>query len=157
MSRYNLDTLPKRAMNTIARYPKQAAVLAGLALLFIANSSDSTNRVGASETTTQPTAPFQSEDAGWLPRYTVKTAAGALLDIACRGTTTITVEEGQTLSELAATIDTTRLGVDLPDIQTAELVQVLVDANDIRDKNLIYPEQDLYLPVECTAMDVSVG
>ena len=158
MSRNPVDSMTIRAIDTLARHPRRtiAALCTGL---FLLSQIGDGNEVAVQTTSRGPASPLEVYDASpadWTSRFTIETSAGEEIDVSCRGNSQVTVLEGQTLSQLAATIDTRQLGVDLPTLSLGGMVHVLVEANEISDKDLIFEGQELTLPKECAVMNVFV-
>jgi hypothetical protein len=158
MSRNPADSMTIRAIDTLVRHPRRtiAALCAGV---FLLSQIGDGNEVAMQTTPRGPASPLEVYDASpadWTSRFTIETSAGGEIDVACRGKSEVTVLEGQTLSELAAGIDTRQLGVDLPSLSLGGMIHVLVEANEISDQDLIFEGQTLALPKECAVMNVFV-
>ncbi len=158
MSRNSVDSMTIRTVDALIRHPGRtiAALCAGVFLLSQIADDGEVSRRTMSATPTSPVEAYDAGPADWTTNFTIETSAGEEIDVSCRGSSQVTVLEGQTLSQLAATIDTRQLGVDLPPLSLGGMIHVLVEANEISDQDLIFEGQKLTLPEECAVMNVFV-
>mgnify|MGYP002358218303 CR=1 FL=1 len=153
------DTLLDSFLDFAAKRP---GTLLAAACVFVVgaslfNPSDDSLEARISPSTTTAAPAFESDTLTWSPEYSVTTSAGAIIEIACNGNTTVTVEDGDTLLELASRVDSRQLGPDLPDISALSISKVIAEVNEIEDADVIYAGDKLLLPDQCAAMDVIAG
>lgn len=144
-----------KAQELIKRYPGTFGV-AAFALYVFANRLSGPLSDGQSDAKPKApvatAAPFGAAKSDWEPKFSVITTDGIVLDLACHGTSEIVVHTGDTLTSIAADVETVQLGQDLPQLSNESIVKMLADVNNVKDPDLIYQGQSLVKPDQCAVM-----